>query len=203
MRNGREFRATPGGELRAAGPGLRISGYAAVFDSVYECGGWTESIRRGAFKPVLSSDVRCLFNHAPENLLARTKSGTLSISEDSKGLAFEAELPSTPTGRDVYAMIQRADLDGCSFSFTVDEEQWSDHGSRREIVKLRDLYDVGPVTFPAYTGTSVGARSQSLRNYKTVGFARSASGAVYVPAVEINLARERARLQIAIARGTK
>jgi HK97 family phage prohead protease len=195
-----EYRAT-GGELRAAA-GRTISGYAAVYGAEYDCGTFVETIRSGAFKPVLQDDVRCLMNHDPCKLLGRTKSGTMSIREDSKGLFFECELPDTQSGQEVHAMVKRGDLSGCSFSFTVDQQEWSDNGQRREIVRLKNLYDAGPVTYPAYPATSVTARARDplLSTFRSVGFARSTLRGVYIPARDLDLDCERSRLRVALAK---
>jgi hypothetical protein len=111
--------------------------------------------------------VRCLFNHNPDNVLGRTKSGTLRIADSSDGLSYECDTdPNTTMGRDVPAMIERGDVDGCSFAFTVAKQAWREEKAAdgdmivyRDIEEIDELFDVGPVTYPAYTGTSVNARS--------------------------------------------
>jgi HK97 family phage prohead protease len=145
-----------------------ISGVAAVYSQNYDTGWFIESIKPGAFTRAITEgqDVRCLFNHNVDNLLARTKSNTLRLEDSEAGLKYDADTdPTTTIGRDVPAMIDRGDIDGCSFSFTVRSDVWRDEydangryvNTYREIEDL-DLYDVGPVTFPAYTATSVGVR---------------------------------------------
>lgn len=195
-----EYRAT-GGELRTGGK-MRISGYAAVYGAEYDCGSFVETIRRGAFKTVLQDDVRCLFNHDPNNLLGRTKSGTMSIREDSRGLFFECQLPNTSTGQEVYSSVERGDISGASFAFAVQTQEWSDNGQRREIILMKKLFDAGPVTYPAYESTSVAPRAQdsSLSAFRSVGFAPFTLRGVYLPALDHDLNRERARLQVALAR---
>ena len=199
MKNAMEYRAT-WGELRTDGP-MRISGYAAVFAGVYDSGYFVESIRRGAFSPVLKDDVRCLFNHDPNKVLGRTKSGTLAIEEDEKGLKFSCDLPPCQLGEEVRAMVVRGDVSGCSFSFTPDKVEWSENGSRREIVSLKGLFDVGPVTYPAYEDTTVAARAdKSLREFRSVAFCRK-TGNIYAPApAPENFELERARLRLKLAR---
>jgi HK97 family phage prohead protease len=165
-----ERRYIKGGEIRAKkGDTPGIAGVAAVYDQKYDAGWFIETIKPGAFARALSEkqDVRCLFNHDVNNLLARTKSGTLRLEDSPGGLTYDADTdPNTTVGRDVAAMIERGDLDGCSFSFTVRKDCWRDEfdGSGKYLASYRDiedldLYDVGPVTFPAYTQTSVGIRS--------------------------------------------
>lgn len=150
-------------ELRAsiAGGQKKISGYAAVVNSYSEdLGGFREIILPGAFRNALSySDVRGLFNHDPNMVLARTKSGTLKLNEDSFGLYFEMTLPDTQVGRDVYENIRLGNISGCSFSFIVAPggDEWSYDSQRnvtRTISQFQTIFDVGPVVFPAYQSTS-------------------------------------------------
>jgi uncharacterized protein len=173
-----ERRFIPGAQLRAVkGDKPGISGVAAVYSQNYDTGWFIESISPGAFSRALSEgqDVRCLFNHDPDNLLARTVNNTLRLEDSPAGLKFDADTdPTTTCGRDVPAMIGRGDVDGCSFSFTVRKDTWRDEydaaghyvNTYRQIDDL-DLYDVGPVTFPAYTATSVGVRD--ARGYRIIG----------------------------------
>lgn len=158
--------------VRAGGSKPQIEGYASVFNEQYDSGWFIETIKPGAFARALreKQDVRCLFNHDPNNLLGRTKANTLSLSEDTKGLQFVCDLnPDTRTGTEVHSMIDRGDLDGCSFSFQVTKQTWREEKEDPNDPKSRmlqyrdiedvDLFDVGPVTYPAYEGTSVGARA--------------------------------------------
>ena len=157
-------------EVRSGAPGepLRLAGYAARFGSpsaaLRDEGGrpFREVIRPGAFARALAEgqDVRALFNHDPALVLGRTASGTLSLREDGLGLWFEAVLPETGWARDLAATIGRGDVSQCSFSFACRSDGWS----QREGLPLRelrdvDLFDVGPVTFPAYPATAVALRS--------------------------------------------
>jgi HK97 family phage prohead protease len=139
-----------------------ISGYAAVFDSDSEdLGGFTERIERGAFAEAIKvSDVRALFNHDNNMILARTASGTLRIYEDERGLKYEFEAPNTTVGNDVLEMIKRGDISQSSFGFTVEKDSWTkrDGTTYRTIKKVKKLYDVSPVTFPAYPEASVAVR---------------------------------------------
>jgi HK97 family phage prohead protease len=171
-----ERRFMKGAEVRAKGDDAKpaLEGYAAVFNQeyvLYEDTGmrWVETIKPGAFARVLKEkqDVRCLFNHDANQVLARTENGTLLMSEDRKGLAYDAALDSrTRVGQDVRYFVDRKDVTGCSFSFRVGKQLWreeeQDGGKMtvytREIEEISELYDVGPVTYPAYEGTSVGAR---------------------------------------------
>lgn len=139
-----------------------VTGYAAVFDSDSEdLGGFIERIERGAFKEAIqTSDVRALFNHDNNLILARTKSGTLKLYEDERGLKYEFEAPNTTAGNDLLEMIKRGDISQSSFGFTVDDDEWSSKEgiAFRKIKKVKRLYDVSPVTFPAYPEASVAVR---------------------------------------------
>jgi len=151
-------------ELRVDAGGHKMSGYAAKYNKKsVDFGGWTESIAAGAFDDcVKDADVRALKNHDPNLLLGRTTSGTLRLDANKRGLKWDADVPDTTTGRDTVEEIRRKDITGCSFAFTVDQDEWAnypDGTSHRTIVKVRELYDVGPVTYPAYPDTTVAARS--------------------------------------------
>lgn len=151
----------------AAGTGRTVEGYAAVFSSPTTIDWFTEVIEPGAFDEALSrSDCRALFNHKDSYLLARQSSGTLQLSIDERGLRYTFESPNTTMGNDILEMITRGDLKESSFAFTVAEQEWAeekdDAGNwtyTRKIKKVDRLYDVSPVTYPAYQDTSVAARS--------------------------------------------
>lgn len=144
----------------------KIGGYAARFNKYSEdFGGFREKIKPGAFKEALGkSDVRALFNHDPNFVLGRQKAGTLDLKEDSKGLWMEVELPDTQFARDLMHSIDRGDITQQSFGFTLAEggATWKRHkeyGEVRTIEKVEQLYDVSPVTYPAYPETDVALRS--------------------------------------------
>jgi HK97 family phage prohead protease len=143
----------------------KIRGLAAVFNSISEdLGGFHEQIAPGAFKSAISGDIRALFNHDPNMVLGRTTSGTLRCSETDRGLEFECDLPDTTYAQDLAACIQRGDISQCSFGFSVDNggDTWKrdDTGQwMRTIHVVSRLYDVSPVTYPAYTDTSCAMRS--------------------------------------------
>lgn len=135
-----------------------ISGYAALFDTptkIYE--GYYEIIDSKAFDNVLDDDVRCVFNHDGNIILGRSKSGTLELSVDSKGLRFKCEMHAE--NRSLYLSIKRGDIDQCSFKFRVKTSQYTynDDSTIRRIMELSQLIDVGPVTYPAYEDTEVEA----------------------------------------------
>lgn len=118
-----------------------------------------ETIKAGAFAGSLRSarDILALVDHDPGRVLARTKSGTLRLAEDSKGLSFSLDLPDTTAGRDVLALAERGDLGGMSFGFTaLDDHQ----GEGRRELRAVELHEISIVqAWPAYDGTFVQARS--------------------------------------------
>ena len=140
--------------------GRRLTGYAARFGTEARIGGGVvETIAPGAFAPSLASgrDVLALVDHNPTRVLARTRSGTLRLSEDSVGLAFDIDMPNTQTARDLLEMAERGDLGGMSFGFTViDQERRAD----RRVLRSVELLEISVVSaWPAYQGTTVDARS--------------------------------------------
>lgn len=141
----------------------KVVGYAAVYNSdSEEMWGFKERIAPGAFDAALGDDVRALFNHDANMLLARTKSGTLKLSSDERGLKYEFEAPKTTAGNDLLEMLKRGDVSQSSFAFTVDEERWDEKTGQkpiRTIMKVKRLYDVSPVTYPAYPDTTAATRS--------------------------------------------
>ena len=145
-----------------AAPVLR--GHAAVFDSLSEdLGGFREKIAPGAFADAIQTDdVRALRNPDPNILLGRNRSKTLRLAEDSRGLAIEIDLPETQAARDLSVLIQRGDLTQMSFGFSVRPggQDWAkdDNGTAIRTLKKVRLFDVSPVTFPAYAATDVAVR---------------------------------------------
>jgi len=162
-------------EVRADGDKVFAEGYAAVFYNPSDMAGtqynlwgdYFERIMPGAFDEALkrADDVRCLFNHNVDLVLGRTKSGTCTLRVDAVGLWFSCQLPDDECGRSTAQKIRRGDVSGCSFSFLADSTVWREEGelTYREIMSVR-LYDVGPVTFPAYSGTDV---TLAKRSYET------------------------------------
>ena len=151
-------------EVRAKG--RRLEGYAALFGVRARIGQTQEEIRSGAFTGALRSgrDVLALVDHDASRFLARTRSGTLRLSQDSRGLAFDLDVPDTGEGRDVLALAERGDLGGMSFGFTVAQGGESRANGVRQLEALH-LHEISVVkAHPAYDGTSVQARSaQAMR----------------------------------------
>lgn len=169
----------------------RIIGYGSVFNIRSEpLWGFREIIKPGAFDDVLNDDVRGLFNHDPNFILGRSTSGTLKVSVDERGLQYDIEAPDTQTIRDlVLAPMKRGDINQSSFAFRVarDGDRWYEDEEGvviREIHKFSRLYDVSPVTYPAYQ-----AADSAVRSMEAWQEARK-SGAI-TNAVNQRMARER------------
>lgn len=162
----------------------QILGYAAVFNALSEdLGGFREIIEPGAFDDVLGDDVRALLNHDPNLLLGRTTAGTLALSVDEVGLRYEITPPDTSYANDLVVSLERGDLDQSSFGFRVAKggDTWKEPAEDqpwylRIIHKFARLYDVSPVTFPAYQATSV-----ALRDYLQAINAGRAPGEISPP----------------------
>lgn len=169
-RDGHEVRAFAS---RASAKDDAIEGYAALFDVYSEdLGGFVEIIEPGFFDGALEDEnIRALWQHKPEYVLGRTKNGTLTVSQDEVGLAFRASPPvkapnAATWAQDALASIRRGDVDQCSFSFSVkypEGDEWYFLGDKliRRLKKggCARLWDVSPVTYPAYKDTQVSARS--------------------------------------------
>ncbi|MBQ7798291.1 MAG: HK97 family phage prohead protease [Clostridia bacterium] len=155
-------------DVESPGKDPVIEGYASVFDAwSQELGGdfpFMEKVVKGAFEDsIKEDDIRALFNHDPNYVLGRNMSGTLSLQEDEKGLYVRIVPPDTQWARDLLVSIKRGDINQMSFGFTVVLDNWtisSDGTDVRELLKVR-LYDVSPVTFPAYTQTECSIRSMT------------------------------------------
>ena len=175
MKNQQEKRMLPMTELRVNEneSGAVIEGHAAVFDSWSETLGgifpFVEKVSKGAFKDSIGKyDIRALFNHDPNYVLGRNLAGTLELEEDDVGLRVKITPPNTSWAKDIMTSIRRGDISQMSMGFIVEKDEWStDKGmDTRDLKKVR-LFDVSPVTFPAYTATDVGVRAmQEYDGYK-------------------------------------
>ncbi len=170
--NKKEIRMLPLTELRIADSesGSVIEGHAAVFDSWSETLGsifpFKEIVRKGAFNESIGKDdIRALFNHDPNYVLGRNRAGTLELVEDEVGLKVRIMPPDTSWARDIQTSIRRGDITQMSIGFIVKEDKWStDKGMDIREIKKVQLFDVSPVTFPAYTATDVGVRAMEEYN---------------------------------------
>jgi HK97 family phage prohead protease len=150
-------------EMREVGEGNQLIGYAAVFDSPSEPMPFTEFVKRGAFTKTIKdgADVRLLIDHEGVPL-ARTKSGTLTLTEDDRGLRVVADLdPANPDAARVMSAMRRGDLSQMSFAFRTIKDAWSDDRSVRELREVQ-LFDVSVVTFPAYEQTMAELRNAQM-----------------------------------------
>jgi len=148
-------------EVRATEQGRTIGGYAAVFNSEADIGGYfREVIAPGAFADALSQDVRALVDHDSGRVIGRTKAGTLRLKQDDTGLAVEIDLPDTTDGRDLGTLIERGDVSGMSFGFIVTKQRWDEtQDPPLRTIEAVDLREVSVVAFPAYDDTSIALRS--------------------------------------------
>ena len=168
-------------EMRAmemkANDSLTVEGYASVtgqrelmYESEYSGYRYFEVIEPGAFDGADMSDVVMRYNHGDAAyVLARTSNQSLALSVEEKGLRVRAEMADTTAGKDMYELIRRGDVRKMSFCFTVGDEMWEEDRENKEITrhirKIGRVYDVAPVDFPAYEGTSITARSAEDVDY--------------------------------------
>lgn len=163
-KSGREERTFKAKELRVSrdNGSTKIVGYAAVFEQLSEeLWGFREKIAPGAFaKTIQESDIRALFNHDPNFVLGRNKNETLELEEDEIGLLIEVEPPDTQWARDLTTSIERGDVSQMSFGFQTIRDSWvTVEGDSIRTLEEVALFDVSPVTFPAYPQTTVQMRS--------------------------------------------
>ena len=167
----REFRPARKVEVREGHDGsIKVAGYAAVFNEETTIGGqFREMIAPGAFTNAIGrDDVVFLINH--EGLpLARTRSGTLTLREDDRGLYMEAMLDmSDPDVRSIVPKMRRGDLDKMSFAFIPVRQSWSEDAMPLRTVEEAQLYDVSIVTTPAYNQTEIGLRHKPVKKESQV-----------------------------------
>ena len=140
-----------------------IRGHAAVFNSETDLGWFRERIAPGAFSESIGKDdVRALFNHDENFILGRNTAGTLTMREDERGLYVEIDPPDTQVGRDLVTSIERGDISQMSFGFQTIKDSWeTEENAAKDLRTLEKvkLWDVSPVTFPAYQETDVAVRS--------------------------------------------
>lgn len=157
-----------GGELQIEVSDRLVSGYAVVFDTWSNDLGFYEKILKGAITEdtIKRSDVICKLNHDDQKVLGRSKygEGSLILEVDDKGLKYTFTAPRTQYGDELLEMLRRKDITGSSFTFTIEEDEFSyqwpfdkdaDPVLCREVIKVDKLFDVSPVFTPAYEATSV------------------------------------------------
>lgn len=169
----RRFLALDGLEMRAAeGKAPELVGYASVFNQPTTIAGmwdqWQEEVAPGAFsKTIAEADIRALFNHDSNIVLGRNKAGTLWLSEDAHGLQATIKPPDNEWGRPVLDAVKRGDITGMSISFQAIKQEWyrPEKGSGelpKRTIREAKLYDVSPVTYPAFEATSIAARAAGV-----------------------------------------
>ena len=194
--------------MRAKGDGDEapaLEGHAALFDDWTQIGGdswgFMESIAPGAFRKSLEEDdYRSFFNHDSNIVLGRKSAKTAVFEEDEKGLRTLIYPPDTAHGRDVVTLVKRGDVTGMSFMFRTKKDEWTEPEQKGELPKRRllevQLFEAGPVTFPAYEATSISARDRA----KSLLDARAAlDRMVPVPADVLARRREAQRLAFELA----
>lgn len=163
-----EIRSTAG--ITSPSPG-RLEGYAAVFNVAANLGEFVETVKPGAFARTLAecgAGILALYDHERRSVLGRTGAGTLRLNEDGKGLAFSLALPDTTLGRDLAVLVQRGDVNGCSFAFRChdDGEAWESRGGTlyRELRSV-ELHEITITPRPAYADTTVAVRTARFNRY--------------------------------------
>ena len=148
---------------------IYAEGYALVFNSWSEdLGGFVETIEPSALEGSDLSDVRALFNHNADKVLARSTAGTLELETDDKGLKFRFKLPNTSYGKDVAENLRNGNINQCSFGFVLDDDGDSfDFDEKRSIYqrtlkKIKSVMDISLVTYPAYSSTSAAPALRSI-----------------------------------------
>lgn len=185
-------------ELRAIeGENPEIVGYAAVFNAMSEdLGGFREKIQRGAFsQTIIKDDIRALFNHDANYVLGRNRSGTLELAEDEQGLRIRVKVPNTQWARDLMESIKRGDINQMSFGFRTLKDLWEE--TNKKVVRTLQevtLFDVSPVTYPAYPQTSAAVRS-AFESFTTERQA-SEVGALEVARAKVRLANRKRKLDL-------
>lgn len=150
-------------EVRKEADKRTVSGYAALFNSPAVIGGaFREVIAPGAFANTIGGDIRALVDHDTGRVIGRSTVGTLRLNEDEKGLAVEIDLPDTTDGRDLAVSLERGDISGMSFAFSVNSggDSWDDTGDLpTRTIHDMSITEVSAVAFPAYDDTSLALRS--------------------------------------------
>ncbi|MFF3736060.1 phage major capsid protein [Streptomyces sp. NPDC002566] len=163
-----EIETRAASQLLNADGSRKLSGYAVVFNSPAPIRTFTESIAPGAWTNT-EDDVLCTWNHDTNNVLGRTRSGTLTLSVDAIGVRYDVDLPNTELGRSVHELVRRGDVYGSSFTFIADAENWDFSGEipHRTVTAMRVL-ELGPVHTPAYPDATVSARALERGNMSKI-----------------------------------
>lgn len=148
----------------------KIEGYFSVFGDIYDMGyGLTESVDRHAFDETIAGDVRALVDHDTARVLGRTSAHTLDLKIDEHGLWGSIDVnPNDTDAMNLYARVQRGDVNQCSFGFEILDEttEFRENGDIHWTINKVKLYEVSVCTFPAYESTSVSARSKDAEELR-------------------------------------
>lgn len=154
-----------------------IEGYAIVYDSETDLGYFREIIQSGALEKTNLKDVRFLVNHNTDMIpLARSRNNndnsTMQLTVDAKGLfvRIKLDIENNSDARNLYSALERGDITGMSFMFTIRSEKWEDEDTdspKRTITDIEQVFEVSAVTFPAYEDTEINARCKTeLDSYR-------------------------------------
>lgn len=185
----RRFFKTEARAAKADGEKMSVGGYGALFNQYSNLGWYAEVVLPGFFDGIKDDRCACLFNHDENQVLGRKRNNTLVLKTDANGLDYQATaLPSSRA--DVFELIEGGYVYESSFSFTTAEARWSEvdramladklseddlnqlsYGGKitvRELVKGKELFDVSPVTFAQYEGTTIDTRiaKRSFNSWK-------------------------------------
>ncbi len=155
-------------EVRSEGGSFNFYGYALKWDARSQnLGGFRERVANGATSEAIQlDDIRALYNHDANMVLGRNRSNTLRLAEDTTGLHYEVDMPDTSYARDLAVSMERGDVTQSSFGFRVksDGDSWTedDDGFPLRTLTRISLFDVSPVTYPAYTDSTSGVGSRAL-----------------------------------------
>ncbi|WP_376742191.1 HK97 family phage prohead protease [Ensifer canadensis] len=150
-----------GVEARATEEKRTLVGYAAIFNSDTTISDYfVERIAPGAFAETITGDIRALVDHDTAKVIGRTRSRTLRLSEDTRGLRVEIDIPNNTVGNDLWVSVEREDISGMSFGFRVTKQEWDESGDMPvRTIRGVELFEVSAVAFPAYDDTTIGLRS--------------------------------------------
>lgn len=182
-----------GVEFRAESDKRTLTGYAVVWNSDTTIGDYfVERIAPGAFTKALRGDILALVNHDTGRVVGRTRSGTLRLAEDSRGLKVEIDIPDTTDGNDLWTLVERGDVSGMSFSFRATKQEWDDTGDlpHRTVIEA-ELFEVTATPIPAYPDTSLALRSLEAARTEAAEYRKAENKA----AAERRIAGKRAAME--------
>ncbi|RDL51809.1 hypothetical protein BLJAPNOD_02950 [Ensifer sp. M14] len=168
-----------GVEARATDEKRTLVGYAAIFNSDTTISDYfVERIAPGAFAETITGDIRALVDHDTGKVIGRTRSRTLRLSEDTRGLRVEIDIPNNTVGNDLWVSVERGDISGMSFGFRVTKQEWDESGDMPvRTIRGIELFEVSAVAFPAYDDTTLAKRSLEAARTDAGGLRNAAAAA--------------------------